>query len=129
MHFEMIMLVAAAGLGLVHLTLASFAFKLQVGNKYTWGGRDEGLKPQGVAARLRRAQDNFNETFPIFAVLVLVLNAIDGFDGWSLAGVILYMAGRIAFIPLYWRGVCLYRTFAWKVATAGIALLFVSIVM
>ena len=64
-------------LGLVHVTAASFTFKAQVGNAYTVGARDGDLRPSGMAGRLDRAQRNFLETFPIFAVAVLLLEQLD----------------------------------------------------
>ena len=120
-------LLTACGLGLLHLALASFAFKLQVGHAYTIGARDEGLAPSGLAGRLARAQTNFAETFPVFLALLFVLSQIQGFDLISKWGCGLYLAGRLAFLPLYAFGVDLYRTLAWKLATTGIALLAVSI--
>jgi uncharacterized MAPEG superfamily protein len=68
MTFELWILLTAALLGLIHVTAASFTFKAQVGNRYTVGARDENLQPMGVAGRLCRAQQNFLETFVIFAV-------------------------------------------------------------
>lgn len=70
MIFELYGLVAATALGLVHLSAAAFAFKAQVGNSYTVGPRDDDIRPVRVAGRLARAQSNFMETFPFFAVLV-----------------------------------------------------------
>ena len=42
-------------------------------------------------------------------------------------GVILYLGGRIAYLPLYAFGVFLVRSLAWNVALAGIAALYVSV--
>ncbi|WP_162653024.1 MAPEG family protein [Lentilitoribacter sp. Alg239-R112] len=127
MQIEFQVLLAACLLGVVHLTAASFAFKRQVGHAYTIGARDEGLKPSGLAGRLKRAQSNFLETFPIFLTLIFVLHETQGFDEISKWGSLLYIAGRVAFLPLYAAGTVLYRTLSWKLATAGIALLSVSV--
>ena len=77
MTFELWILFAAALLGLIHLSAASFAFKAQVGNRYTVGPRDENLQPTGIAGRLQRAQRGFLETFPVFAVCVLLVHVTD----------------------------------------------------
>ncbi|MDZ7670604.1 MAG: MAPEG family protein [Gammaproteobacteria bacterium] len=72
MSLEILILLAATVLGLIHLSAASFTFKAQVGNRYTVGPRDEDLRPTGMAGRLMRAQNNFLETYPYLAVRVLV---------------------------------------------------------
>ena len=127
MQFEYATVLIASALGLVHIACASFAFKAQVGHKYTIGARDENLPPEGVAGRLKRAQLNFQETFPILIALVLVLDHVQGFDGLSMFGAGAYLLGRLLFLPLYAFGVPLYRTLAWKLATAGLVLLGVSV--
>lgn len=129
MSIESWALFGAMVLGLVHLTAASFTFKAQVGNAYTVGARDENIQPVGVAARLARAQSNFLETFAIFAAAVLMLEALHRTGGWlSVAGALIYLAGRILFLPLYALGVPWLRTFSWDAATAGLAMVMAAIV-
>lgn len=92
-------------LALIHLTAASFSFKAQVGNRYTVGPRDEDLRPTGVAGRLGRAQRNFLETFPVFIAAVFMVEGLDRAGLVSAVGAVLYIAGRILFLPLYaWSG-------------------------
>jgi uncharacterized MAPEG superfamily protein len=122
MTFELYALLAAVLLGLVHLSAASFTFKAQVGNTYTVGARDAGLQPKGVAARLHRANLNFLETFPYFAACILVVRMTDSAGMLSQWGCILYLAGRLAFLPLYAAGVPWLRTFSWNIATLGLVL-------
>lgn len=128
MSIEVWSLIGAMVLGLVQLGVASFAFKAQVGNAYTVGARDEELRPQGVAARLERAQRNFLETFAIFATSVLLLEQLGRTGSWlSEGGSIAYLCGRIAFVPLYAGGVPWLRTLSWKIATAGLVMVMISI--
>jgi len=122
MTWELYALLAAVLLGLVHLSAASFSFKAQVGNRYTVGARDEGLRPTGVAARLHRAHVNFLETFPYFAACVLVVRLLDASGSLSQLGCALYLGGRVVFLPLYWAGVPWLRTFSWNIATLGLVL-------
>lgn len=122
MTWELYALLTAVLLGLVHLSAASFSFKAQVGNRYTVGPRDEGLRPTGRAARLHRANLNFLETFPYFAALVLIVRLLDASGSLSLVGCALYIAGRVAFLPLYALGVPWLRTFSWNIATLGLVL-------
>lgn len=129
MSIESGALLGAMVLGLLHLTAASFAFKAQVGNDYTVGPRDEGLQPAGVAARLARAQSNFLETFAIFAAAVLLLELRNRTGGWlGEAGSLVYLGGRILFLPLYMAGVRWLRTLAWNAATAGLVMTMAAVV-
>ena len=118
----------ASLLGVVHLAAASFAFKAQVGNRYTVGPRDAGLQPSGLAGRLQRAQANFMETFAIFAVFVILVHITNVYGPLSYWGSVLYLAGRILFLPLYAWGVPWLRTFSWNIATLGLVLVGVQLV-
>ncbi|MBX3483781.1 MAPEG family protein [Phenylobacterium sp.] len=130
MSFESWMLFGGMVLGLVHMTAASFTFKAQVGNAYTVGARDDDLRPRGVAGRLDRAQRNFLETFPIFAAAVLLLEHL-GRTGSTLGvwGAGMYLAGRVAFLPLYAAGLPWVRTLSWNFATLGLVLAMTAVVV
>ena len=122
MYFELWMLMGASILGLVHLAAASFAFKAQVGNRYTVGARDEQLQPMGVAGRLSRAHANFLETFPIFLACIFMVHATQSAGELTKWGSAIYLVGRILFLPLYAAGVPWLRTFSWKIATLGLVM-------
>lgn len=129
MSIELWRLYAAMGLALAHLTAASFTFKAQVGNRYSVGPRDEDLKPTGVAGRLARAQQNFLETFAVFVAAVLMLAMLREEGPWSAFGAVAYVAGRLVFLPLYAWGVPWLRTFSWNLATLGLVLVMVDVVV
>jgi uncharacterized MAPEG superfamily protein len=115
-------------LGLVHIVLASHSASLQRGYRWTASARDEPAPPLvGVAGRLARAQANFLETFPFFAALVLAVHVTGAYGELSKWGALLYLAGRIVYLPLYAFGVYLIRSLAWNVAAAGIFLLLGSV--
>ena len=122
MIFELWILLLSSLLGLVNLSAASFAFKAQVGNRYTVGARDEDLKPVGVAARLYRAQNNFLETLPIFVALLFLVYMTHASGDLSKWGSGLYFVGRAVYLPLYAYGVPWLRTFSWNLATLGLVL-------
>ena len=127
---EILGLLAACGLGLVHIVLASHAASIQRGYRWAAGARDEPLPPlNGVAGRLARACANFLETFPFFAALLLAVIATGAHSTWSTWGVELYLAGRLAYLPLYAFGVYLVRSLIWNVAILGIAFLCVALVV
>jgi len=118
---EVFGLTAAAMLGLVHIVLASHSASLQRGYRWSAGPRDEPPPPLGsIAGRFARANANYLETFPFFAAGVLTVIATGTHSLWSKWGVILYLGGRVAYLPLYASGVFLVRSMAWNVAIAGI---------
>lgn len=123
MSFELWALLYSALIGLVHLSAASFTFKAQVGNAYTVGARDENLQPEGVAARMQRAQQNYLETFAIFAACVFIVDSTDSYGALSYWGAILYACGRTLYLPLYAWGIPWLRTFSWNFATLGLVLI------
>lgn len=127
MIFELWILLAATVLGLVHLSVASFTFKAQVGNKYTVGARDESIKPTGVAGRLYRAQSNFQETYPLFVACIILVFLTNSAGGLSYWGACLYLGGRVLFLPLYAIGIPWLRTFSWNVATLGLVLVGIQV--
>ena len=130
MSIELTAIAAAFILGLVHIVLASHAASFQRGYKWSAGARDEPVLPlTGVAGRLARASDNYAETFPYFAALALAVQVAGAAGVLSHLGVGLYLAGRLAYLPLYAYGVYLVRSLAWNVATAGIAILCASLLV
>lgn len=127
MTLELWILVAAVIVGIVHVSAASFAFKAQEGNAYTVGARDEVRPPRALAGRLDRALRNFNETFALFAAIILVLHVSGRSGGWSTLGAELYLGGRIAYLPAYASGLPWVRTLCWNVATLGLAMALVQL--
>ena len=129
MKLELWILLMAALLGVIHISAASFAFKSQVGNKYTVGARDENLQPMGTAGRLHRAQQNFQETYSLFASCVLLVHLTNAYGSLSYWGSILYLAGRVLFLPLYALGIVWVRTLSWNIATLGLVLVGIQVVV
>lgn len=127
MRIELYVLCFSVVLGLVQIVLAAHAASLQRGYRWAASARDAPMPPlTGVAGRLARALANFLETFPLFLALVVVIHATGSYGSLSKWAAILYLAGRIAYLPLYAFGVYLARSLAWNVATAGILLLLVA---
>ncbi len=130
MSLELRVLCLTIVLGFVHIVLASHSASLQRGYRWTASARDEPLPPlTGMAGRLARALANFLETFPFFAVLVLMVHVIGAYGALSKWGALLYFGGRLVYLPLYAFGVFLVRSLAWNVATAGIFLLLGSVLL
>jgi len=124
---EIKLLIAAVIMGLVHLVVATVAGS--GGHRDTsWllGPRDDPRPVTGQAARLSRAYANFEETFPLFAVLVLAVVLTGKAGEQSQFACWLYLLGRLAYIPLYWLGLPIVRTVAWTASMVGIVWLIVA---
>jgi len=127
---ELRMLALAVVLGLAQIIAASHAASLQRGYRWTASPRDEPSPPlRGVAGRLDRALRNFLETFPLFAAAVLAVQLTGTHGTLTEWGARLYLWARVAYVPLYAAGVPLVRSLVWNVATAGIALLVVALLL
>lgn len=126
MTVELQMLGFSALLGLVQILLAAHSASLQRGYRWAAGSR-EGLAPPltGAANRFARALQNFLETFPIFAALVLATQLASRQGSLTFWGVHLYFWARLAYIPLY--GVRVVRSLVWNVAALGILSLAVAL--
>lgn len=129
MNIELKILVWSVVLGFVHIVASSHAKSLQRGYRWTAGARDEPTPDlQGVAGRLERALDNYLETFPLFASLVLVAQFAGVRNALTEWGAFLYFGARVAYLPLYAFGVPLVRSLAWNVAAIGMFLFVVALV-
>ena len=120
---EMIYLVLSVVLLLVHLSVQSFTFKAQVGNRYTVGPRDEDLQPSGLAGRAARAYANFRETFPAFAALALAIEVLGTADWWTGFGAALYFWCRVVYLPASLAGVVWIRSFIWNFSAIGLVIM------
>src|ERR1043165_5864111 len=110
---ELKLLAGAIVVGFVQLMWAAGAARAQQDLKWAAGPRDTPMPVSGVAARLERAFWNFMETFPFF-VAALLGCAAAGKLGQPLTiwGSWAYVAGRLAYVPLYASGVRGIRTLA-----------------
>jgi uncharacterized MAPEG superfamily protein len=127
---ELRMLTLSVVLGIVQIIAASHAASLQRGYRWTASPRGEKVEPLGgVAGRLDRALRNFVESFPLFVAVVLVAHVTDTHDALTEWGARLYFWGRVAYVPLYAAGVPLIRSLVWNVATIGIGLIVVALLL
>jgi uncharacterized MAPEG superfamily protein len=128
MTTELRMLTWSALLGLVHIVLAATAAGLQYGAAWSIGPRDIPRPPlTGVAGRLCRASRNFMETFPFYAVAILVGDAVNEHGAAIVFGSRLYFWGRVAYLPLYAVGLPIARSVAWVLATLGIVVVILAL--
>lgn len=121
MAIELQMLVWSVVLGLVVVAIAAALGTQQRGLGWNVGARD-GIPPPltGVAARMDRASRNFLETFPFFAVVVLVVIITQHTNASTALGAQLYFWARVAFVPIYAAGIPYLRTVVWAVSIVGL---------
>jgi uncharacterized MAPEG superfamily protein len=93
------------------------------------GSRDDAGSPMSkLGSRVERAYKNFLETFPFFATVVLLADAMNRHTSMTIWGAQLYFYGRVLYVPLYAFAVPVVRTLAWTIAVVGIALVLFGIV-
>jgi len=123
MSVELTMLALACVLGFVHLFLGAHFVTQERGAAWNTGARDNTPPLQSkLAGRLDRAFNNFRETFPIFAVAVLIVTILDRHNARTEWGAQLYFWMRVVYLPLYAAGVPMLRTIIWIASTVGILL-------
>ena len=115
-------------LGFVHIVASSHAKSLQRGYRWTASARDEPVPAlTGTAGRLERALNNYLETFPLFAALVLAAKVAGVHDALTVWGSFLFLGARVVYLPLYVLGVPLVRSLVWNVAALGMLLLVIAL--
>jgi uncharacterized MAPEG superfamily protein len=125
---EMTMLLFAVLIGMVQLFLAAQFVTRERGTAWNIGPRDETPPLKGkLAGRLDRAFANFRETFPFFAVLVVMTTIANRHSALTAGGAQLYVAARILYVPLYAFGVTGIRTLAFLASVAGLVMLIVAL--
>lgn len=122
-------LVGLALLVLIHVSVDSFLLKASVGNAWTVGSRDVPREVSPLAGRAHRALWNLLETAPAFLALAVVASVLELSNAWIGWGVWLYLGGRVAYLPAYLSGLPWLRTGVWQVATLGIALMLIGVLV
>jgi uncharacterized MAPEG superfamily protein len=124
MRLEITVLVWGCLLALVHIFGAAHVKTRQYGTKWNMGARDEELPPPSpIVGRMVRAQANFFETFPLAIVAVVALTATGTQTWWTQLGALLWLGGRIVYLPLYAAGVPVVRTVVFLISLAGIIMM------
>lgn len=118
---ELTILALAVVLGLLQLLVAARANNGQRGIAWNAGARD-GVPPpvSAVAGRLERAYRNFMETFPFFAVAVIIADVSGRLSWFTMLGAFVYLGARLVYWPLYAFGVPGVRTLVWLVSMIGL---------
>lgn len=130
MTFELTMLAWTLVLAFVQILLFDFARTNQYGLKWNTGPRDEEMPPLSPTAnRLKRAQDNLFETLPLFIGAVLIAHVAGRNSDLTHWGALIYLAGRVVYVPLYAFGVRNLRSLVWLVSLAGLIMVAAAILV
>lgn len=127
--YELQILWCAVVLGLVQLVLATMASVGGRGMPWGTGPRDEGWPAlqNKYAARLERAYKNFIETFPFFAVAVLLAFALSKSTPETVLGAKIYIWARLLYVPAYVIAIPFTRTLIWTASIVGIVMIVLAL--
>lgn len=125
---EMQILWCAIALGIVQLVAAVLASVGARGMPWALGPRDDAGAPMGkIGGRLDRAYRNFLETFPFFAVAVLMVDALGKATPNTVLGAQIYIWARLLYVPAYVFAIPFLRTLLWTAALVGIVLVMAAV--
>jgi uncharacterized MAPEG superfamily protein len=110
-----------------YLGAQSILYRMHYGLIFAAGARDEEAPPSPWLARADRALRNFLETWPAFIILALIAHLAVPADALILWGGLIYLGGRIIYLPLYVIGIFMIRSLVWCVASTGLLLMFLGV--
>ncbi len=111
----------------LYLGAQSLIYRKDYGVMYAATARDE-KKPEGVMlGRAERALKNFQETWLVYVILILIAHLAMPGDAVIFWGAIIYLVARVAYLPLYLAGTFGVRSLVWNIATLGLAAMFLGV--
>jgi len=123
MTTELWLLFASLPLYGLYLGAQSLIFRWRFGVWYAASARDED-KPEGeLLGRAERALRNFNETWMVFVVQILIGHLAMQGEPLIFWGAIVWFAARIVYLPLYLFGVFMIRSIVWNVSLLGLLMM------
>jgi len=125
---ELTLLIWSVALCVAQMLVAGVGANIQASLPVLAGNREDMPALTGWAGRAQRAHRNLLENLPLFAILVLVAAATDGFSAATALGAQLFFWARVAYAAVYLAGIPYLRTLIWLVSMAGLVLLFIELV-
>jgi len=107
-------------LTLVQAMIPGALLAKQVGSDEQMGPRDELPEPTAELSRARRALGNLHETLPIFLTVALLSLQFGEQGVVTVLGASVYLAGRLAHVVCYIKGLSPWRSYAFGVSILGI---------
>ena len=128
MSVELTLLLWAAGLTVVQAVTGVIGATLQVGLPMLAGNRETPPIIHGWAGRASRAHRNMLESLVLFAIVILVAQAMGTTNAMTVLGAQLFLWGRLAYAVVYLVGIPWVRTGAWGVSLVGLVLIFLQLI-
>src|SRR3546814_8516890 len=111
MSIELTVLAWGCVLGVVQTYVAAELEGRQYGMKWALSSREAALPPSTpLVGRMKRAQANFLETFPIAAAAILIVQVAGLNSTWTAIGAIVWLGARVAFWVVYAIGIPVVRS-------------------
>jgi uncharacterized MAPEG superfamily protein len=106
---------------IAHALIQAVLARGELGQNYLMSPRDEKRAVKGVfAGRAERALTNFVENYAPFVAVDLGLIATGQTGGW---GAIVWIVGRILYLPVYLLGIPVARTLCWLAGIVGLLMM------
>lgn len=123
MSIELTVLAWGCVLGVVQIFIAAQFATRQYGAYWGLSSREAQVPPPTpLLGRLRRAQANFLETFPIAAAAILIVETAGLNSTLTAAGAAVWLAARVAYWPVYAIGIPGLRSLLFAVSILGIGM-------
>ncbi|MCF3935985.1 MAPEG family protein [Acuticoccus sp. M5D2P5] len=130
MSIELVCVALGGVLVLVQMLLAAGPRMMSAGVDWAMGPRDSGPPAVSLAAqRADRAFRNVLETYPVFAAAAIGVVVADGANGLSAVAAILYLVGRIVYVPAYIVPMGPLRSLVWGLSLLGIGLMLLRLLV
>jgi uncharacterized MAPEG superfamily protein len=124
MSIELSVLAWGCVLGIVQIFVAAQLARRQYGLDWALSSREATLPPPSpLVGRMKRAQANFLETFPIAAAAILIVETAGLNSNWTAAGALLWLVARLLYLPVYAAGITGWRSALFASSIVGIGLM------
>jgi uncharacterized MAPEG superfamily protein len=128
MSVELTMLLWAGALAVAQVTIFAVGGIIQVGLPAMAGNREPALDLTGWVGRAQRGHRNMLESLVLFAILVLVAQAMATTNEMTVLGAQLFFWGRVVYVGVYLIGLPWVRTGVWAASTLGLVLIFLQLI-
>ncbi len=124
MSIELSVLAWGCVLGVVQIFVAAQLARRQYGLDWALSSREATQPPPSpLVGRMKRAQANFFETFPIAAAAILIVEVAGLNSNWTAAGALLWLVARLLYLPIYAAGITGWRSALFASSIIGIGLM------
>lgn len=107
----------------LYLGAQSLILRAQRGIPFAVSARDEAPPKSDLEGRADRALKNFQETWLIYVILMIIAHLAMPGDPLIFWGAVVWGAGRIAYLPLYLAGTYGIRSLVWNVSLIGLLMM------